>query len=186
LNLLSGELANMVQRYVDGDNEALADLYLHISKRLLLLAYSKCHDQELSRDVVHDVFERMLQLPVAKRRAYFGDMQGNIEAYLYVAVKNKCADAVKVATNRENILNSIRSLFTDRTTNQSLEKFSRDGLMEMLNNLQPKEQQIIRLHLDGYSNEEIAASLQITYSTVKNNIYEAKKKLRRLWRLFMT
>lgn len=176
----------MVQRYVDGDNEALADLYSHASKRLLLLAYSKCHDQELSRDVVHDVFERMLHLPVTKRQDYFGGIDGNIEAYLYVAVKNKCADAIKVEANRENILKSIRSFLTTGTTNQSLEKFSNDGLMEMLNNLQPKEQQIIRLHLDGYTNEEIAASLQITYNTVKNNIYEAKKKLRRLWRLFMT
>lgn len=183
---MAQELAHIVHRYTAGDNQAVSDLYLQLKDRLLLVAYSKCHDRELSRDIVHDVFERMMQLPVEKRSEYFGGIHGNIEAYLHVAVKNKCADAVKVGNNRENILHSIRSLFADRATNQSLEKFSRDGLMEMLKSLQPKEQQIIRLHLDGYSNEEIAASLQLSYNTVKNNIYEAKKKLRVLWVFFMT
>ena len=175
----------MVQRYVNGDNNALSDLYMHTRQRLLLLAYSKTHDRELSRDLVHDVFERMLQLPVSKRQAYFGGVNGNIEAWLYVAVKNKCADYKKVQSNREKIFSSIRISFGERVFNEAQEAFFRDGLAAMMSSLQPKEQQIIQLHLSGYNNEEIAQSLGITYNTVKNNIYEAKKKMRQLWRLFM-
>lgn len=182
---MSGELANMVQRYVNGNNDALSDLYVHTRQRLLLLAYSKCHDRELSRDLVHDVFERMLQLPVAKRQSYFGGVDGNIEAYLYVAVKNKCADAQKVRSNREKIFRSIRLSFGGHVFNNAQESFYRDGLAAMMAGLQPKEQQILQLHLNGYNNQEIASHLGITYNTVKNNIYEAKKKLRQLWRLFM-
>ena len=55
----------------------------------------------------------------------------------------------------------------------------------MLNSLQPREKEILKLHLEGYSNDEIAKYLGISYNSVKNNIYEAKKKLKELWSIFM-
>jgi DNA-directed RNA polymerase specialized sigma24 family protein len=41
------------------------------------------------------------------------------------------------------------------------------------------------MHIEGYRNEEIAETLRITYNTVKNNIYEGRQRLRRIWRIFM-
>ena len=174
-----------MKRYIDGDNEAVAELYSCLKSRLLLSSYYYCRDKDLSQDVVQDVFEKMLLIPIGKRHDYFGSSFDNIEAYLAVIIKNKCFDFKKVKSNREKIIFTIRFKLNGITENNSQERFCKDFLIEMLHNLQPKEQEIIQLHLDGYSNEEIAARLNITYNTVKNNIYEAKKKLKKMWHLFM-
>ena len=179
------DLPSILNSYFQGDNQAVAELYICLKDRLLLLAYNFCRDKEMSRDVVQGIFEKMILLPIEKRKAFFGNSAGNIEAYLSVAVKNKCIDVQKIKANREKIIYSIRHLFIAKAENSSFERFCKDGLHEMLKNLQPREQEIIRLHLDGYTNDEIAAHLNLTYNTVKNNIYESKKKLKTLWELFM-
>ena len=179
------DLSGILKSYIKGDNLAVAELYTNLKGRLLLLAYNYCRNKELSQDIVHDIFEKMIQLPVEKRNDYFGRLDTNIEAYLSVAIKNKCLDTKKINNNREKILYSVRYLFNPTIKNSSLEKFCQDGLKAMLDKLQPREQEIIKFHLDGYSNDEIAARLNLTYNTVKNNIYESKKKLKNLWELFM-
>ncbi len=179
------DLQIILKKYLTGDNQAVAELYSCLKDRLLLIAYNYSRDKEISRDIVQDIIEKMIRLHVEKRLEYFGSSGSNIEAYLSVAIKNKCKDLYKVKSNRENIIHSIRHLFTNIAENDSQDNFCKDGLKEMLNNLQPREQEIIQLHLDGYSNEEIAANLNITYNTVNNNIYESKKKLKKIWNLFM-
>jgi DNA-directed RNA polymerase specialized sigma24 family protein len=44
---------------------------------------------------------------------------------------------------------------------------------------------VIELHIEGYRNEEIADRLNLSYNTVKNNIYEARQKLKNIWLRFM-
>ena len=78
----------------------------------------------------------------------------------------------------------IRNSFASSQENESLKKFSEDGIKLLLHNLQPREQEILQLHINGYTNEEIAKHLKITYNTVKNNIYESKLKIRKLWKYF--
>ena len=179
------DLPGILKSYIQGDNQAVAELYTRLKDRLLLLAYNYCRNKEMSQDMVQDLFEKMMSLPVKKRNDYFGRLDTNIEAYLSVAIKNKCLDAKKINNNREKILYSVRYLFNPTIKNSSLEKFCHDGLKVMLGKLQPREKEIIQLHLDGYSNDEIADRLNLTYNTVKNNIYESKKKLKNLWELFM-
>jgi RNA polymerase sigma-70 factor (ECF subfamily) len=178
-------LSNIFKRYLDGDNQSVADLYSKMKYHLLLLSYNYCRDKEICQDIVQDVFEKMLMIPVDKRCEYFGNTTNNIEAYITVIVKNRCLDFYKSKNNREKILKAIRYKLNDVSENKAQERFLKDGLIEMLHRLQPREQEIIRLHLDGYSNEEISVQLHISYNTVKNNIYEAKQKLKKMWDLFM-
>jgi RNA polymerase sigma factor (sigma-70 family) len=183
---LMKELPVLIAEYIEGRSYAVGELYDRFKNRLLLLAYNYCQDKELSRDIVQDVFEKLLILPVEKRKEYFGTPDINILAYLTVIIKNKCIDAKRISSNREKILNSSRYPFNSSIKITSLERFSIDGLNEMLTNLQPRERQIIQLHINGYSNQEIASSLNISYNTVKNNIYDSRKKLKNLWNLFMS
>ena len=104
--------------YLTGDNQAVAELYSCLKDRLLLIAYNYSRDKEISRDIVQDIFEKMIRLHVEKRIEYFGSSGSNIEAYLSVAIKNKCKDLYKVKSNRENIIHSIRHLFTNKAENE--------------------------------------------------------------------
>jgi hypothetical protein len=52
-----------------------------------------------------------------------------------------------------------------------------------LKHLSPKEAEVFKLHLDGFSNDEIKEKLGVSYATVKNQLYDAKKKLRKIWEI---
>ena len=174
-----------IQAYIEGRNEALGDIYVSLSKQLLLFAYYHCRDKELSRDILQDVFEKMASIPVEQRKEYFQPAERNLVGWLHLVIRNKCIDHFRVHSNREKILTGIRYLFNGQTENDSLDHFLQDGFGQLLDRLQPREQEIVRLHLAGYNNEEIAVKLNISYNTVKNNIYESKLKLRKLWQYWM-
>jgi RNA polymerase sigma-70 factor (ECF subfamily) len=175
----------LIQAYINGDNQTFDKLYLVLKDELLLIAYYYTGEKEISKDIIHDVFEKLLQLSINKRKDYFGEKLSNFEGYLKVIVKNKCLDNIKIKKNRERIIHSIRPLFNKNSENKAHESFLEEGLSEMLKYLQPKEKEIIQLHLKGYSNDEIAIQLNITYNSVKNNVYESKKKIKNIWDLFM-
>ena len=182
---MTNDLRIILNNYVEGDNQAVADIYCQLKDQLLLIAYNHCRDQFTARDIVQDVFEKLINLSKEKRNRYFGNPKTNFIGFLSVFIRNKSIDARKVNLNRNKIIHSIRYSFNTQTQNTSSERFLQDGLKLMVNNLQAREKEILGLHLDGYSNEEIAKALELTYNTVKNNIYESKKKLKEMWHLFM-
>jgi RNA polymerase sigma factor (sigma-70 family) len=94
-------------------------------------------------------------------------------------------DHQKIKANRERIDVSVRLIYRQDTLNIAFDKLSSDELVRMLDLLQPRQREILHLHIIGYRNEEIAEKLGITYNTVKNNIYEARLRLRKLWAVFM-
>ena len=182
---MENDFRAILNNYIKGDNQAIEDIYYELKDRLLLIAYNYNRDKDICKDIVQDVFEKLFHLPIEKRCRYFGESHTSLIAYLSIFIKNKSIDIRKTRTNRERIIQSIRHTFNTESENSSLEKFIYDALKEMLNSLQPREKEILQLHLEGYSNDEIAKNLDISYNSVKNNIYEAKKKLKELWSIFM-
>jgi RNA polymerase sigma-70 factor (ECF subfamily) len=175
----------LTAKYLSGDPSATSEIYRNLQPKLLLTAYFYCRSKETARDIVHDVFEKLIRLPLEKRAEYFDSSDGNIEAWLYVAVRHKAMDHRKISVNREKIDLSIRFVSKSDTVNNAFERISKADLLRMLEHLQPRQKEILNLHISGYKNEEIAEKLDLTYNTVKNNIYEARQRLRKLWTVFM-
>jgi RNA polymerase sigma factor (sigma-70 family) len=175
----------ILELYLTGNNDALNELYFLLKSKMLLTAYYYTNDKQLSQDITHDIFEKLLQLDIEARNLYFGAEKSDMEAWIHVAVKHKALDTVKIKTNREKLLYSVRSSIESFCSNESLIGFTKDGFEQMMKKLEPRESEIIRLHLNGYSNDEISQELQLSYATVKNNIYEARKKIKLLWSHFI-
>lgn len=175
----------LTSQYISGDNSAIEELYRRHSQRLLLTAYKYCRDKDMAEDVLQDIFEKLIRMDPEERRSRFSAETDNLEAWIFVSLKNRAMDKVKVLGNREKIMQSIRSSHTVEISNGCDESFLRDGLNNILQRLQPRQKQIISLHLEGYRNEEIAERLRLTYNTVKNNIYEARLKIARFRRHFL-
>jgi len=182
---MKNRLDQMTPGYLSGDPSAAAAIYSVMQQKLLLIAYHYCRNRESSQDIVQDVFEKLVGLTLERRNEYFGTEDGNIEAWLYVAVRHKAMDHQKIKANRERIDVSVRLIYRQDTLNIAFDKLSSDELVRMLDLLQPRQREILHLHIIGYRNEEIAEKLGITYNTVKNNIYEARLRLRKLWAVFM-
>jgi len=176
---------NNIERYVAGDPEALESLYTEHLQPLLLVAYGICRHREVACDAVQDVFEKLCRLSPEKRRQYFGHEQSNFEAWLRVAVRHRVNDILKVSAAREKKNDDNRSRMPASTENAVEDALSRDGLGSLMGRLQCRQREVMALHVMGYRNEEIAVMLHLTYNTVKNNIYEARQRLKRHWRVFM-
>lgn len=56
----------LTAKYLSGDPSATSDIYRDLLPRLLLTAYHYCRNRETARDLVHDVFEKLIGLPVEK------------------------------------------------------------------------------------------------------------------------
>lgn len=175
----------IIFQYISGNNEVIGKIYLSYRNTLLLIAYKYTRDTDLSLDIIQDIMEKLISLPVEKRKEYFNYTENRLLAYLTIFIKNRCLDIIKKKKNREKILHSIRSYIMMDSTNEGFTIFMKDMLNTVTKGLQPREAEILQLHLEGYANDEIAERLNITYNTVKNNIYESKKKVKGLWKHFI-
>jgi len=167
--------------YLNGDNASIEEIHKLYAAKLLVLAYKYTRNKTHSEDIVYDLFERLMSINVLERNRLLSLVKLNPMGLLSVIVKNKCLDEIKINTNREKILKFIRLSIHSEEQNNAYNKFAQDFLEEMFSYLEPKEAQILRMNLSGFSNQEISKQLGISYHTTKNNIYEARKKLKKLW-----
>jgi RNA polymerase sigma-70 factor (ECF subfamily) len=179
------QMDKLTERYIRGDAEALSELFTGMQASLRLVAYHHCKDAETAKDLVQDIFEKLAGLDLETRASWFGREDSNLQAWLHVAVRHKAMDDAKIRGNRGKIMDSVRYTIANSQQNGVHESFGREGMLRMLDNLQPRQREVMTMHIEGYRNEEIAETLRITYNTVKNNIYEGRQRLRRIWRIFM-
>jgi RNA polymerase sigma-70 factor (ECF subfamily) len=167
--------------YLNGDNESIEQIHKLYGAKLLILAYKYTRNKTHAEDIVYDLFERLLSISIMERNRLLSAVRLNPVGLLSVIVKNKCLDEIKMITNREKILKFIRLSIHSEEQNNAYNKFAQDFLEEMFSYLEPKEAQILRMNLSGFSNQEISKQLGISYHTTKNNLYEGRKKLKKLW-----
>ena len=149
---------------------------------MLFTAYYYVKSEQKSKDVVSDVFLKLLSFSVDERSTYLSEVNEKLESFLKVLVKNKCLDTIKVEKNRRNILNGIFTLINrSKNTDPLIEK----DLRFLLDTLPERQKQILELHLQGFDNNEISKQLNLSYNTVRNTLHTAKTKIRKLYKALM-
>jgi RNA polymerase sigma factor (sigma-70 family) len=171
------------ESYLNGNNDALSQIHHLYFAQLLSIAYKYTRNKALSEDIIHDLFERLLTINTIDRLRLFSSVKQNPMAFLTVIVRNKCLDEIKIRNNREKILSIIRFNFQSENYNSAYSRFENDMLNAMLLYLEPREAEVLRLHLNGFNDHEISKQLEISYHSAKNNLYEARKKLKKLWKI---
>jgi RNA polymerase sigma factor (sigma-70 family) len=152
------------------------DLFKKHASELLMIAYFYLKDMDAAKDAVADCFEKLLKNDIVLDRN-----QEEVKAWLIVVVKNHVKDILKQKKNRLKLLSFIN--FDYLSENNWYKKAEKESLDRAMNHLTPKEAEVFKLHLDGYSNDEIREKLNVSYATVKNQLYDAKKKLRKIWEI---
>jgi RNA polymerase sigma-70 factor (ECF subfamily) len=143
---------------------------------LFLFANKYLDDLELSKDVVQEVFFKLLD----NNKTF--DKNDSIKAYLYTSVKNKCLDQLKSSEYRlkhKLTEENFKILASESTFEKELllEEVSRTVDIA-LNTLPEKCKQIIKLSMKGYRNIQISEELSISINTVKTQKRIAYQKLR--------
>ncbi len=143
---------------------------------LCLFAHKYLENIEDSRDVVQDVF-----LKIWQKKIVFQDKTA-IKAYLYRAVRNKCLDFLKSSYSqkqKQRLGLDIKQLEDDSFFAREVLLTETSEIIEnALNTLSLKYRKVIKLAMDGLSNEQIAEHLQVSINTIKSQKKFAYKKLR--------
>lgn len=150
---------------------AIEQLFLQHYVRLRQLAYKLLHDDEDSKDIVNDVFTRMIQSDIMP-------LPEKAEAYLFTSVRNRCMDYIAQQQVRQRV---ERLLPVDDVT--SLSETNEEQRYQALRSyveteLSEQTRQVFLMRFDKHKKyQEIAAELGISEKTVYKHLHQAITKL---------
>lgn len=136
------------------------------------LAASILYDEDESKDVVSEVFARLMASDVTLR-------PDTAEAYLLTGVRNQCRNVMERKQVRERFLRLLSEEATEPTITNS-EQLRMTELMQYVEeHLPPLSQQIFRLRfLREMTCQEVADTLGISRMTVHNHLKESVEQIR--------
>ncbi len=151
-------------------------IYQHYKRGWYYFALSITKDKSLAEDCVADFCEKLLCFDDEKRSLLFLDANGYEEAVLFCILRNLCLDQIRKQQRRKSIVQQL--FFTSPSINT--DTTHKNDLLVITNKLAPRQREILLLHINGYTNQEIAEQLSISYHSVKNTLSDAKSKFK-LW-----
>ncbi len=171
--------------FINGDNDALGELYTLYYSSLIMVAYRYTLNTEKSKDIVGLVFEKLLSFSTSKRQTFFLHPEKGMYPLLLSIIKNKALDEIKQNKRHQEIKKQIESTTSFFSTNTIFVRFEEEAIKQLIDYLSNREKEILQLHLQGFKNDEIAIQLNISYNTVRNTLHSAKQRVKKLWQLFM-
>tara|TARA_R100001377_G_C3192921_1_gene111358 strand:+ start:1120 stop:1680 length:561 start_codon:yes stop_codon:yes gene_type:complete len=164
--------------FCNGNTNTTETLYKRWSPEFYFISYKYLKNKEDAEDIVADTFEKLLNMPLKKRKQKFIEDGIDLKALLIVVVKNKSLDKIKQKNNRRRILVNIKHLIPTTTKNKVWHHFSDDLVESMLLILPEREQQMFKMTLEGYNRKEIANALNLSLKTVSNSLSSSRSKLK--------
>ena len=149
------------------------DIYRQHYARMYRLARTMLYDADESKDVVSDIFARLLR---------DGDrpQKDRMEGYLMTAVRNRCRDVL----NRKSMQERVEKHFLQESMQSQIVSMNDDDRLERLMQfieaeLPPFSQQIFRLRfLSEMSYEEVAQAAGVSKVTVYNHLSQSLQRIR--------
>lgn len=153
--------------------EIFENIYRRHYAKMYRLAKTMLYDADESKDVVSDIFARLLR---------DGDrpQKDKMEGYLMTAVRNRCRDVISHKSIRER----VEKLFLQESMQSQIVSMNDDGRLERLmqfieSELPPLSQQIFRLRfLHEMSYEEVAQAAGVSKVTVYNHLSQSLQRIR--------
>ena len=149
------------------------DIYRQHYARMYRLARTMLYDADESKDVVSDIFARLLR---------DGDrpQKDRMEGYLMTAVRNRCRDVL----NRKSMQERVEKHFLQESMQSQIVSMNDDDRLERLMQfieaeLSPLSQQIFRLRfLSEMSYEEVAQATGVSKVTVYNHLSQSLQRIK--------
>jgi len=156
----------------NGDIKAFELLFREFYPSMCVVAMRFVADQDAAEDIAQEAFIKLWE----KRTAY--EDIPSLKTFLYVSVKNLCFNHIR---NKKDTIDytspeaqNKEAVFKDFLIEEEAYRIIEDAV----NALPPKSQKIIKMHLDGKQNKEIAETLNISVNSVKTLKYNALSSLK--------
>ena len=137
------------------------------------LARTILYDADESKDVVSDVFVRLLHATPSVQ-------PDKMESYLMMAVRNRCLDVLSHKSVREQVEKLLLQEMKQRHIVARSEDERLDRLMQYIEReLPPLSQQILRLRfLQEMTYEEVAQEVGVSKVTVYNHLWQSMHRIK--------
>ena len=153
--------------------EKFEEIYRRHYPAMYRLARTILYDADDSKDVVSDIFARLLR---------DGDrpQKDRMEGYLMTAVRNRCRDVL----NRKSMQERVEKHFLQESMQSQIVSMNDDDRLERLMQfieaeLPPLSQQIFRLRfLSEMSYEEVAQAAGVSKVTVYNHLSQSVQRIK--------
>lgn len=167
--------AELYDRYLRGDNEALEQLVIGYGDSLIGYAYCFLRDFAAAEDVMEDTFATL----IVKRKRF--ESRSPFEAYLFRIARNKCLDRLR-KTKRETSLHEGVAFSEHSSVEDDALKVVRDEKVykAMLTLTQDYRTVLYLMYYQGFSVDEIRTALSKNKKQVYNLLSRAKAALKEI------
>ena len=153
--------------------ENFEQIYRKHYPKMYRLARTMLYDADESKDVVSEVFVKLLRADIAPQ-------EDKMEAYLMTSVRNKCRDVLRSKSVRQR----VEQLFEVEVRQSQATTASDDERLERLNafmdsELPPLSKQIMKLRfLEEMTYDDVAEALGVERTTVYRHLTKSIEKIR--------
>ena len=178
--------AELIQRVLEGDDNAFSVLVKKYQKQVHALAWRKIGDFHIAEEITQDTF-----LKAYKRLATLKEPQ-RFASWLYVIAANRCSSWLRKKrlwtqpleqleeTDNEQLQKATYSGFVVEENERTAIDAQRDVVKKLLAKLQESERTVITLHYFGeMSCTEIGVFLGVSANTVKSRLRRAQQRLKK-------
>lgn len=159
-----------------GDESSFASLYTTYSPSIYISVLKLVKDREVALDLVQDLFFK-----IWKNRQSV-DVDKPFKPYVFSIAKNLVIDFFRKAAKDRRLIHELMAatLVYDEYTDKIIFRKETATLLDRtIGNLPSQQRKIFTLcRVDGRSYEEVAEMLQLSISTIGNQLARATKKIR--------
>ena len=173
-----GERA-LVQRFLDGDDEAFSVIYTTYVDELLSYGIGLGGDRETLKDIIHDIFTRLYY-----NKGYLKETR-NLKAYLFRSLKNQLINFFKsqkftLDIERENSEFSVTVTVLDQIINDEDRRVVQNEIEKYLSCLTGRQREAVYLRfIQELNYDEMAEIFDMTPHSVRKLISRAILRIRR-------
>ncbi|MCY3552454.1 MAG: sigma-70 family RNA polymerase sigma factor [Candidatus Poribacteria bacterium] len=178
--------AELIQRVLEGDDNAFATLVGKYQKQVHALAWRKIGDFHIAEEITQDTF-----LKAYKRLATLKRPQRFV-SWLYVIAANRCRSWLRKKQlktepleqleeiDNEQLQQAAYSRYVTEENERTTAEAQRDVVKKLLAKLQESERTVLTLHYFGeMSCPEIGAFLGVSANTIKSRLRRAQQRLKK-------
>lgn len=179
---MSNNDTNLIQRTLEGDQQAFASLVEKYQEQIHTLAWQKIGDFHIAQEITQDTFIKAYQkLATLKHPSRFA-------GWLYVITNNNCKmwhrkNRLQTQSLEETDPIELEELYYSehqtRERDEAVNENRRSIVRKLLNKLRESDRTVITLHyIAGLSCEEIGEFLGVATNTVKSRLHRARNRLK--------
>lgn len=172
----------LLQRFLDGEEEAFAELVKKYQKRVHTLAWQIIEDYHIAEEITQDVFLKVYEkLPTLKNHTQF-------DGWLYVIVYRMCLNWIQRSKPIEESIEDIpedefeEMMYADYEQKQrgmdTIEHY-REIIRKLIKKLPESERTVLTLYYIGeMTTSEISKFLGVSANTIKSRLRRARNRLK--------